>query len=353
MVDSILPTNDPSVYDVVIIGAGLSGLTCARTLQQQGCRVIILDKSRGVGGRVATRRFERIPLDHGLPALEIQGLNTENLIQLLQQAKILQPWQARIYELDANDHLQESNYRKRYIANAGITAIAKYLATDLAIYKQCGVTSLKIEKNCSWEITYHSNNKFAHIYSKKLVIAIPAPQTATLLTPLSKQLPLDFLAQLQSVTFAPCIAVMAEYDRKYLAQLPSWQGVNLKSHSDLAWIALDSSKRQQPTKPVFVLHSTPQLAQNHLETSDLSPIGTSLLQTAASLLLPWLNSPQKLQVHRWRYAIPQQHLAIPYLGTNTPLPLVCCGDWCQGNNVESALTSGLLAGNFIYQQIKD
>ena len=43
------------MFDVAIIGAGLAGLTCAQQLHQAGYRVVIVEKSRGVGGRVATR----------------------------------------------------------------------------------------------------------------------------------------------------------------------------------------------------------------------------------------------------------------------------------------------------------
>jgi len=57
-------------YDAAIIGAGLSGLSAARHLAAQGLRVVIVEKSHGVGGRAATRRIQ-LPdgtqhlIDHG------------------------------------------------------------------------------------------------------------------------------------------------------------------------------------------------------------------------------------------------------------------------------------------------
>ena len=43
--------------DVLIIGGGMAGLTAASELQGAGCRVLVLDKGRGVGGRLASRRI--------------------------------------------------------------------------------------------------------------------------------------------------------------------------------------------------------------------------------------------------------------------------------------------------------
>ena len=128
MIDSISNNRDLDLYDTIVIGAGLAGLTCARQLQQQGYKVIILDKSRGVGGRIATRRIDNIPVDRGLFFLEVQGKHTQKLIEQLRQQNIIQLWQSKFYQLDGEDNLQPIESVDRYIAPAGINAIAKYLA---------------------------------------------------------------------------------------------------------------------------------------------------------------------------------------------------------------------------------
>ncbi|NES98895.1 MAG: hypothetical protein F6K32_27765 [Desertifilum sp. SIO1I2] len=116
-------------------------------------------------------------------------------------------------------------------------------------------------------------------------------------------------------------------------------------------MGLDSSKRRQAPQPVFVLHSSASFAQQHLEDEDLQPAGQYLLNCAAKQLRsPWLVTPEFMQVHRWRYAFPQQPLSEDYLFAK-PLKLVCCGDWCGGNLVESALQSGLSAATELRSSI--
>ena len=44
--------------DIAVIGAGMAGLVCAQQLSQAGYSVVVVEKSRGVGGRVATRRLQ-------------------------------------------------------------------------------------------------------------------------------------------------------------------------------------------------------------------------------------------------------------------------------------------------------
>ena len=56
--------------DVVIIGAGLAGLCCARSLDQAGISFLILEASDGVGGRVRTDRMEGFLMDRGFQVLQ-------------------------------------------------------------------------------------------------------------------------------------------------------------------------------------------------------------------------------------------------------------------------------------------
>ncbi|MGV2829025.1 NAD(P)/FAD-dependent oxidoreductase [Myxosarcina sp. GI1(2024)] len=337
------------IYDVAIVGAGLSGLTCARQLEQRGYRVIVVEKSRGVGGRVTTRRVgDRLTIDRGLPWLEVQGKETQKSIEQLLQEKIIQPWNGRICQRDRQGNIQPTETKNLYVAPAGIDAIGKYLAQNLTIERQCRIESIQPNSDNTWGLMA----KNYYLQAKAVVIAIPAPQALEILKKIENCLSAELVNQLRAVKYFPCITVSAGYEERSRFNLPPWEVLNLNYDEKIAKIILNSSKQKLPTQPVFIFHSTPQFAYKYLEVTDLEPVGEQLLARAAPLLQSWLKSPQWMQVHRWRYAIPSEPLTIRSLATSSPLPLVCCGDWCGGNNLESALNSGMASAEAIASSIE-
>jgi phytoene dehydrogenase-like protein len=59
----------PSQCDVVIVGAGLAGLSAAREIQRHGHSVIVLESSDAVGGRVRTDIVDGFQLDRGVQVM--------------------------------------------------------------------------------------------------------------------------------------------------------------------------------------------------------------------------------------------------------------------------------------------
>jgi hypothetical protein len=350
--------------DIAIVGAGIAGLTCAQQLQQAGYRVVLLEKSRGVGGRLATRRLSNDRADHGTCYLSPKGDLFQDLIDSLVAQGIVQVWTDTVHILDATGTLQTLPDRvPRYVAPDGMSAIAKHLAAGLDIQLNQRVIRLEQTLEQTWQLTTEhpsSDANFSHSIStfeaRAVLIAIPAPQAVALLQPLAESISSQFIQQIQSIEFDPCIAVMAGYPEDALKE---WQTnyVDVKAiavqHPDLGWIGLDSSKRRTSAQPVFVIQSTAAFANQCLEAVDLSAAGQKLLQSAAELLLPWLATPDWMQVHRWRYSFATTPLSDRALSANTTAPLICAGDWCGGMRVESALLSGLAAAELLNQQMDD
>jgi predicted NAD/FAD-dependent oxidoreductase len=342
---------DIAVVDVVVIGAGLAGLVCAQQLQQSGYQVIVVEKSRGVGGRLATRRLHGTCADHGVRYLDRQGPLTDCLIQTLQQQNLLHLWTNTFHTLQANE-LQAIEANPCYTATTGLTSAAKFLAAGLEIWHGQRAQAL-IPAEDRWQILLEPTGAeptlpLPSLTARSVVIAIPAPQALALVQPLLEYgVPTEWVQTIKTVEFDPCYSVIAVYSaeqQREMEQLP-WQALTFEAAthaSDLAWISLESKKRPDLKPPVLVAQSTAAFAQSCLEAEDLKPIGQHLLHQAATLA-PWLAAPTEFQVHRWRYAFVRQPPRQRCLTTNLPLPLVCSGDWCGGRRIENALESGLAA----------
>ena len=333
------------MFDVAIVGAGMAGLVCAQRLQHRGYEVVVLEKSRGLGGRVATRRLQDTWADHGLRYLEDQGTFSQALVQKLLEQGVIHLWTS-IPTLD--DKSQEARH-PRYVAADGITAIAKFLATGLEIWRGQRVEAIAPTPEQTWALTLEAADRIAPAaLAKSLVLAIPAPQAVPLLEPFAQQMP-DLLAAVRSVEFAACITAIATYAPSQVTNIP-WKAIR-SENSDLAWVSLETSKHPESSKPVVVVQSSVQFADRHLESTDLKSVGQQLLRTTQDLVEKlvekdsslWLSDPEDLQVHRWRYGFVRKPSADFCLSTNHPLPLICSGDWCGGTQLESALQSGWAA----------
>jgi predicted NAD/FAD-dependent oxidoreductase len=332
--------------DVVIIGAGIAGLTCAKHLHKRGLEVLVLDKGKGVGGRVATRRIGDPPIavDHGCQYLTADTDGFHRLLKDFLAQGIVTEWTRSLHTLDATGlHLDPLDaHRPRYICPQGMSSFAKALAQGLDV--RLGIPVRGLEPGSQWRIHSPEGEWFA----RSVVVALPAPQILPLLQPWIQEYP-NFASLLESATYAPCLSVMAGYGPQVL---PEWRGIRCIGDPDLAWIALDSSKRPNPqSSPVLVIQSTAEMASQYgdAEAEALNQAAERLLRKVGQRLEGWMGSPQWFQIQRWRYAFAQETVGVTSLSTALPLPLVCAGDWCAGSRVEGAWLSGREAAEQVMQ----
>lgn len=345
-------------YDVAVVGAGITGLICARQLHQAGYRVAVLDKSRGVGGRLATRRLHGTWADHGTCYLSVEDDRFRGFVEQLIAAGVLQVWTDTIHELGADGQLQPRGPVDRYVAPLGMTAVAKFLSADLTLHLNHRVEALELT-TAGWCLRAlagsETESKWVEVLAPAIVIAIPAPQAQLLLQPLADLVSPELIERLQAVNFFPSLSVMAGYPPELLSEwqraYPGVKAMTVLDDPTLAWVGLDSSKRSSPTQPVFVIQSSATFADRYLDTADLQPPATELLHHLATRLQPWLASPDWMQIHRWRYAFTRQPLGADYLAAPTSLPLVCSGDWCTGRKVNNGFGAGLATAAWIMTKL--
>lgn len=219
--------------DIAVIGAGIAGLVCAQQLSQAGYSVVVVEKSRGLGGRLATRRLHGTWADHGACYLKPKGELLGRFVEILRSRHILEVWTEEVYELTAGVALSEPKNRSpRYVAPGGMSAIAKSLAPGLEIFLNQRVIAITSTPENSWRLTLESNNE--ELTAKAIVLAIPAPQAVMLLEPLGESV-LDgvFLDNLRSVEFYPSISAIAGYPSTS-QPLPQWKALTFVNDTDLA-----------------------------------------------------------------------------------------------------------------------
>lgn len=346
------------MFDIAVIGAGMAGLICARQLCLAGYSVAVVEKSRGPGGRVATRRVHGTRADHGARYLEPQGDAVQALIDVLLDRQILKLWTDSVGEFRQGEI--SSIPSSCYVAPAGMNAVGKYIAEGLDIWYGRRVKAISRTDSQMWhlslEVTDDNLEIPQELIAKAVVVAIPAPQALMFLDSEIGFSP-DFIDQLRSVEYDPCITVMAGYPAERKSDLsnlnPQWKSVSFPDDSDLAWVGLDSSKRLDQQQPVFVVHSSASFADRYLEAADLDAVGEELLDRASQYLIPWLNQPEWLQVHRWRYAFCRNPLPVSCLPAEGTLPLICAGDLCGDGQIEAALRSGVAAAAWVNSQLQN
>ena len=292
---------------IVIIGAGMAGLACARRLAEAGQAAILLDKGRGIGGRVATRREGRMQFDHGA-----QYVNAH-----------IAAFAAALADCSVADW-QDGRGRTHSVGVTGMSALAKALGKGLDIRQSMQVTQVQ-PNGTGWRLDLDSET----FQAERVVVTVPAPQVAGLL---GQTHPL--VKALDSVRLAPCLTLMAA-----VSAPPAFISQN-NPDDDLAWIALDSSKpgRPQDCGSLWVAQAGEAFSTAHLEKTP-DEITALMLPMLCERLGVTLDRVTHAAAHRWRYARVTQALGQPFL-CNPEGTLYLGGDWCIGPRVEAAWTSG-------------
>ena len=313
--------------DILVVGAGVAGLRAARTLTQAGADVLVLEKSRGFGGRAATKRINKIRetrVDHGAQYFTARDARFQAQVDSWLQAGELEVWTKGFHTLTHEGLRAPEERHPRYTFPNGMNSLGKFLAEVLNVVRSAKVTAL-LRTAAGWTVSLEDG---LHYTAERLVLSVPAPQALELS---AQHVSAQTREHLSRVAFAPCLALIAGYDR----DAPAWSGITVEDETNpLSWLADDTSKRADKDPTVLVLHSSPAFSQKHLETPEAAV--PEMLSVAASL---GFSDPLWTQLHRWRYAKATTPYGEPYLQDNDTL--FFCGDWCGGAKVEAAYVSGL------------
>ena len=297
----------------------MSGLTCARGLHDAGHDVVVLDKGRSVGGRMATRRDGDATFDHGAQFFTVRSEVFQQAVDQWTTDGVVHEW-CRGF---AND-----DGHPRYVASAGMNALAKHLAIGLDV--RCSITVQSVTPEIGkWCVSSVESDP---LYCDVVVVTSPLPQTVTMLQASGVEIP----EQIRGTTYDPTVGLLAVVSTD--STMLSESGGIQDADEVFSFIA-DNRAKQVSKEPAITFHANPQWSSDHFEMSDEWLHEQLLLATQN-----WLGDAQitSSQIKKWRYAIPKTCWTESFWA-NPQKTLILAGDAFNGPKIEGAYLSGYAA----------
>lgn len=274
------------IWDTLIVGAGISGLNFAHAMMNKKESILILEKSRGVGGRIATRRIDDQGFDHGLPSFDLVP-ECHKLIQ-----------------------------KYLYQPHEGMNSVLKKMANGLTVEKNHKVNLISLNQK-NWQVSTESGEIFNTL---KLVISAPLPQALELL----EKSNLDFPEELSAISYSKRILVLMTSQN-----MPNLAGLNFGDHS------LISMKERGLHPHGFIFMASKQFSEQYFEESD-EALMTKMNGLIQNLVGKAFNFEHR-EIKKWRYSEARSPYSKPFVEIKPSLYLIGDAFLCGG--ISGALQS--------------
>lgn len=318
---------------LAIIGAGIAGITLARQLQDIA-EVRVFEKSRGFGGRMATRRTGLYRFDHGAQFFTARSKQFQSLINGYVANSQIAAWQPRVLTLDTKKKpFKREWFEPHYVAVPGMNNLCKVLAQELNVILETRVANIEADEK-GWLLKDSDGERLGQF--DWVISSSPAPQADEILPEC-----FAYKSELSDVAFSPCFSLMLGFKSSPKLNFDA----AVVRNSVLGWIALNSNKQGRPPFFSLVVHSDNEWAQEQLEC-DLDAVRHNMLAALDELLGGQLPPPDHIAIHRWKNAKTEKSLEEDFL-LDESNGLAACGDWCGGNRVEDAYLSALKLGKHL------
>lgn len=311
--------------DIYIIGGGMAGLSAATVLAETGARIIVLDKGRGPGGRMAVRRVEiggaPVSFDHGAQYFTARDPGFQAAVAAWEAAGVAARWPA------AGDDA--------WVGTPGMNACVKAMAAPLDV--RWGVRAEHLRRDGAlWQVEAGEQVFTA----ATVLVAVPAEQAAVLLADVAPGL----AALASGVTSAPCWAAMAAFD----APLAHAHDTFRSQSGPISWAARNSAKPGRSGAETWVIHASPARSRELIDFPKDTAARALLADFfAATGIAPAV--PQHLDAHRWLYALPEARLG-EGARFDPALGIGIAGDYLHSPRVEGAWLSGRTLAEMVCQE---
>ena len=332
-----------------VVGAGMAGIACARTLVQAGHRVTVFEKSAGLGGRMATRRSAFGTFDHGAQYFTVRDARFAKALET--SPGLCKRWSANTVQvLDELGRVTAAGLPAReahWVPTPGMNALVRAWAQPLMNAHQVEMQTrvMRLERDAldgtRWQLRTSGVDDSQHVFSgfDGVMIALPSSQARELLHK-SKQCD-AILRQTDAVQVAPCWTLMLAFPQAMQPGMsalgPQWNAAR-STHHRIAWLARESSKPGRGSIERWTVQASAAWSAEHLQ-DDVPRVQDKLLK-AFSEVTGIRAEPAHIDTQRWLYAQTTVPLGKSHLW-DAKAGIGVCGDWCIGHRVEDAFVSGL------------
>lgn len=314
---------------IAIIGAGISGLTVAKELDALN-EVTIFEKSRGIGGRMATRRTTDYHFDHGAQFFTAKSKEFKDFCNKAKDDKIIEEWNCDFVEIVGNKisrKWQFNNEKPHFVAKPQMNNLCKYIAKDLNVLLGKQVKSINFDDK-KWSLKTIESEIFDNF--DYLILAIPSNQSISLMPKDSK-----YFDIISNIKMSGCFTLMLGFKEKLSIEFDA----ALVKESNISWISVNSSKPERSKGFSLVVNSSNKWADENIE-EDLEIIKEKMITYLKQIIDFDVSNINCQNIHRWRYANADLRKGDKSLFDQN-LNLGICGDWLISGRVENAFLSGL------------
>ncbi|MFC6835267.1 NAD(P)/FAD-dependent oxidoreductase [Halomarina ordinaria] len=334
--------------DIAIVGAGAAGAGVAYALREADATVTVFEKSRGVGGRAATRRKHGCRYDHGANYVKANEDRVTDLVGSTLGTDGLVDVEEPVWTFDASGTIEEGREsdEHKWTYEAGITQLAKRLFahTDATVELETRVGAIEREGE-GWTLADVDGADLGTF--DRLVLTPPAPQTAALLdaTAWDHDLRNELREAVEAVDYRTVYSVLLHYD--FELDRPWYALVNTDKEHDLGWLSREECKpgHVPAGESLLVAQMAPEWSRERYDDDpevvkeDVADVVTALLGDER------LATPDWTDRQGWRYALPEGGLEGDAHRRCAGHGLYVAGDWVVGEGrVGRALACGLDVG---------
>lgn len=279
-------------HDLLVVGAGIAGLSCAQRAAELGLRPLVVERSRGVGGRCATRRVEGQSVDHGLTFLHGSDPTFLSALDGV-DATSLAGWPERVRGRGTPCHPTTLSPRDRRLAYAeGISAFPKHLARGLEVR-----TGARVERLERGSVVLEGGERLG---APLVAITLPCEEARSLLGTVGDDGAelAAILRLLDMMATLPCCTVLAGFSMD--AEIPPFDLWYPDDSLTIQVISHDSTKRPAPRFRVLVIQAHARWSRAHLDQPEES-WRAKLLEEAGRIAGDWARRPLWSQAHLWRH----------------------------------------------------